>query len=111
MYARLAALIGHGRVKELLIRAPVLTAAVAREWGLVTDVVAPDTLEDAVTALTDELATFAPLTIWATKEAMRRLAAEYPRDEDIMERVLGSDDFREGVAAFMDKRPPVWRNR
>ena len=111
MYARLATLIGHGRAKELLIRAQLLSSDTAKEWGLVTEVVERDALEDAVAALTDDLAGLAPMTIWATKEALRRLVDDYPRDEDIMERVLGSEDFREGVAAFLAKRAPVWRNR
>jgi enoyl-CoA hydratase/carnithine racemase len=110
MYARLAALLGHGRAKHLLIRAQILDAATALAWGLVTDVADRDALDETVAAITAELAGFAPLTTWATKEAMRRLV-DFPRDEDIMERVLSSEDFREGVAAFIEKRRPVWRNR
>ena len=111
MYARLAALIGHGKTKELLIRAQVLSAEAAKELGLVTEVVRSDAFEEAVTDLTDELATFAPLTIWATKTAMRRLVADFPDELDILERVVSSEDFREGIAAFLEKRAPVWRNR
>jgi enoyl-CoA hydratase len=111
MYARLAALIGPGRVKALLILAELIDAATAREWGLVTEVVERDGLEARLTALTERLSRFAPLTMWATKESLRRLSAGHPAEEDIMERVLSSEDFQEGVTAFLEKRKPRWRNR
>lgn len=111
MYARLAALIGPGRVKELLIGAPMLTAEEAHAWGLVTEVVERDALETRVSELLEQLSRNAPLTVWAAKESMRRLTAGFPLDEDIMEKVLGSEDFHEGVAAFLEKRAPRWRNR
>jgi enoyl-CoA hydratase/carnithine racemase len=49
--------------------------------------------------------------MWAAKEAVRRLTEGYPAGEDIMATVLASEDFSEGVAAFLEKRKPVWRNR
>lgn len=111
MYARLAALIGPGRLKELLIVSDLLPATRALEWGLVNEVVARDALEQRVEELTGQLATHAPLTMWAAKEATRRLIEGHPAGEDIMERVLGSEDFKEGVTAFLEKRKPRWQNR
>jgi enoyl-CoA hydratase len=57
------------------------------------------------------LASHAPLTLQATKEALRRLAANHsPTDDrDLILQCYMSRDFREGVAAFLDKRPPQWR--
>lgn len=111
MYARLAALIGPARVKELLIAAPILTAEQALAWGIVNEVVEPDALDQHIATLSERLSTHAPLTMWAAKEAVRRLLEPFPTDEDIMQRVLASEDCREGIVAFLDKRPPVWRNR
>jgi enoyl-CoA hydratase/carnithine racemase len=111
MYARLAALLGPGRLKELLIVSELLPAQRALTWGLVNEVVARDQIEARVDQLTGQLASHAPLTMWAAKESVRRLIAGQPGGEDIMETVLGSADFQEGVAAFLEKRPPRWQNR
>jgi enoyl-CoA hydratase/carnithine racemase len=89
----------------------VLTAQQALGWGMVTEVVEPDALDEHVGALCERLSGYAPLTMWAAKEAMRRLLEPFPTDEDIMRRVLGSEDCREGIVAFLEKRPPIWRNR
>ena len=110
-YARLVALIGAARTKELLICAPMLSAQQALDWQLVNEVVERDDLEAHVTALTERLALHAPLTMWAAKEAVRRLRPRHDEREDILERVLDSEDFREGLAAFVEKRSPRWGNR
>jgi enoyl-CoA hydratase len=109
-YARLTALIGPARLKELILKAELLDAAKAAEWGLVTEVVERDGLEARLDALVEQLGGQAPLTMWAVKEAVLRLRSGPSTDTDIMERVLGSEDFREGVDAFLHKRSPRWRN-
>jgi enoyl-CoA hydratase/carnithine racemase len=111
MYARLAALIGIGRVKEMLIGSELLGAQRALEWGLVNEVHDREQFDAAVTALTERLATYAPLTMWAAKESMRRLVEGFPAGDDVLRTVAESEDFQEGVQAFVAKRPPVWRNR
>lgn len=109
-YARLVALIGPARTKELLIAAPVLSAGTAHGWGLVNEVVERDALEARLAELKTALAAHAPLTMWAAKEGVRRVVDGDSGGDDILERVLASSDFREGVQAFLGKRPPTWHN-
>jgi enoyl-CoA hydratase/carnithine racemase len=111
MYVRLAALLGIGRVKEMLIGSDLLDASKAHAWGLVNEVHGRADFEQRLRALTERLATHAPLTMWAAKESMRRLVAGVPDDDEILRTVAASEDFSEGVAAFMEKRPPRWRGR
>jgi enoyl-CoA hydratase len=109
---RLAALVGLGRVKELVLTARLIDAQEARAIGLVTEVVASeDALDARVDALVEQLATFAPQTLHATKEMVRRIRARMMPDEasDLVALCYTSADFREGVAAFIGRRKPVWK--
>jgi enoyl-CoA hydratase/carnithine racemase len=110
-YRRLVSVLGIARAKEMLLAARILSAEVAAEWGLVTAVHDRGELEEGVRALTDRLASHAPLAMWAAKESLRRLARGEQARDDILERVLASDDFREGLAAFTEKRRPRWTNQ
>lgn len=110
-YSRLVDALGPLRTKELLMRARVLTAEHALSWGLVSDVVERADLDAHVAELLATLAGHAPLAMWAAKEAVRRVASPEPAAlDDILTVVFGSDDFKEGRAAFNEKRPPHWRN-
>ena len=109
---RLAALVGLGKVKELVFTARLVDAAEARGIGLITEVVASDAaLEPRVDELVAELASYAPLTLHATKEMTRRIRARMLPDEasDLVALCYTSADFREGVKAFIERRKPVWR--
>jgi enoyl-CoA hydratase/carnithine racemase len=114
-YARLVGLIGPGRAKDLLFTGRALDAAEADRLGLVTRVAERDRLDDTVRELAATIAANAPLTVLATKESIRRLAAARRLDEgatsDLIEMCYGSDDFREGVASFLAKRRPQFRGR
>jgi enoyl-CoA hydratase/carnithine racemase len=110
---RLAALIGPARVKEWVLTAKLLDANQALAAGFVTEVVATDdALEPRARALAAQLAGFAPRTLRGAKELYRRVlrGAEALDDRDILDACYASADFREGVAAFFEKRRAEWRD-
>jgi enoyl-CoA hydratase/carnithine racemase len=108
--ARLSALIGPARVTEMIFTARLLDAAEAHGVGLVSEVVADGVaLAERAKELAALVAGHAPLTLRATKEALRRLRDSLPPDEDLIRLCYTSADFREGMSAFLEKRQPVWR--
>ncbi len=113
-YGRLAALIGPARVLDLVYTARLVEAEEAKAMGLVSEIV-PDhaALQARAMELATTIAGHAPLTLRATKEAMRRLrlAARQVKGDDLVEMCFTSADFREGVDAFLARRPPAWTGR
>lgn len=112
-YARLFTLLGPARAKDILLTARLMGADEMLACGLVREVV-PDeeSLLPRARELAEELATHAPLTMWATKEAMRRLRERLVvdgADTDLILTCYMSSDFKEGVEAFLAKRKPEWR--
>jgi enoyl-CoA hydratase len=114
-YSRLVDLVGPGPVKDLLFTGRFVDASEAKSVGLVNRVVPAQDITKAVYDLADEIASNAPLTIRATKEIIRRLAARRRllpgEDSDLVEMCYTSDDFHEGVTAFLEKRRPRWQGR
>jgi enoyl-CoA hydratase/carnithine racemase len=112
-YARLFTLLGPARAKDILLTARLMDADEMLACGLVREVV-PDeeSLLPRARALAEELATHAPLTMWASKEAMRRIKERLLPDGDDSDLIVAcytSRDFKEGVEAFLAKRKPEWR--
>ena len=110
-YARLIETVGPGLTKELLLRGRLATAEEAHRAGLLNEVVPDGEAYVRAIAIATEIVDHAPLTIAATKEAMRRLQkkrAEVDGD-DLVAQVYGSADFREGVEAFIARRKPRFR--
>lgn len=108
--ARLSALIGPARVTEMIFTARLLDAEEARAAGLVSEVLPdPAALAQRAEELARLVAGNAPLTLRATKEALRRLRDSLPPDEDLIRLCYTSADFREGMDAFLTKRAPVWK--
>jgi enoyl-CoA hydratase/carnithine racemase len=114
-YARLLDAIGPGRVKDLLFTGRLVDAREAASFGLVTRIADGGEIERVVRELAETIAANAPLTVRATKEALRRIQAARRLDpgqaDDLIELCYLSDDFKEGVAAFLAKRPPKFQGR
>ena len=108
-YARLIAALGQARAKRMLLLAENLSAEDALAAGFVTAVVDAAALDQTIAGICERLQGNAPVTMRVTKEAMRRLQkAGIPDDADLVRACYGSDDFRAGVKAFVEKRTPQW---
>ncbi|MFO7297791.1 MAG: enoyl-CoA hydratase [Proteobacteria bacterium] len=111
---RLVRLLGEGRVKDLIFTARLMGAEEAYAAGLISEIVEDHAaLMKRAEELARQIAGHAPLTMRATKELLRRLRRHGPGvdDKDVVAKVYTSADFREGLDAFLSKRPPQWTGR
>jgi enoyl-CoA hydratase/carnithine racemase len=111
--ARIMSYVGPARTKELLFTARLIDADEGKAAGVFNEVVEPDHLEARTMELAEQIAANAPLTIRSVKEAVRRLLehGRIAEADDLVLMAYMSEDFKEGVEAFLAKRPPVWRGR
>ena len=112
-WTRLVAAIGMIRARNLVLTARLMKADEALATGLVDEVLPFDQLEGRVRELAHQMAGLAPLTLGAMKEATRRMMRTYtiPDAEELMLSCYLSQDFQEGVRAFLDKRTPEWQGK
>ncbi|MGR6319062.1 enoyl-CoA hydratase/isomerase family protein [Micromonospora soli] len=108
-YALLLHHLGPARTLDLLLNATFYSGEEAHAAGFVAE--STDEIDEAVTQTVDRLAGHAPLTMWATKEAIRRLRRGRVDGDDIVARVYGSADFRAAVDAFTTKQTTTWTGR
>ena len=107
--ARLIAVFGMPRVKRMLMLAEILAADEALACGFLLQIAGAGEIDGALARLCGRLLALAPVTQSVSKEGLRRLVAHgLPADEDLIRRCYGSNDFREGVDAFVERRLPFW---
>jgi enoyl-CoA hydratase/carnithine racemase len=111
--------IGEPRTRELFLLGRTIDARTALTWGLVNELALSVDLEEASLAMAGELAANAPLSVRGNKRVLRALRRARGVLDPVTEQELialreacfASEDFREGVRAFAEKRPARWRGR
>ncbi|MBP9665166.1 MAG: enoyl-CoA hydratase/isomerase family protein [Pyrinomonadaceae bacterium] len=113
---RLPRLVGEGRAMETVLTGDMIDAAAAERIGLVNHVFPADQLEAETMKLAEKIAEKAPIALQLSKEAVKfasrsNLDEGLRREVDLFAICFSTDDKREGVAAFLEKRKPQFKGR
>jgi enoyl-CoA hydratase/carnithine racemase len=111
---RLAELIGEAQARRLLMGGDVIDAETALRIGLIDEVHDADALDTAIRQFAEKLALNAPMSLKATKQILARFVSRAPTiadGRDWYREVYASDDLKEGINAFFDKRTPSFTGK
>jgi enoyl-CoA hydratase len=113
---RLPRLVGLGHAMRLILTGDMIGAEEASRIGLVDMVFAHDELRAKTLELANKIASFSPLTVRMAKESMRmseRMSIEegIVYERDVFSMLFATEDMKEGVSAFLEKRPAAWKGR
>jgi len=113
---RLPRVVGEGRAKELIFTAKAINAEEAFRIGLVNKVVEPEELMDAAMALAKTIAKNAPIAVRFSKEAINRgmqtdIDTAIAIENDLFALCFSTEDQKEGMKAFFEKRPAEWKKK
>jgi 2-oxoglutaroyl-CoA hydrolase len=113
---RAVRLLGLTRAKMLVLTGQAVDAARAEQWGLVSETVAPEMLDDTVQALAVRLASLSPVALKFAKAVLNKaldgsFANGIEMEGKSMAILCGMEDFHEGVEAWKERRPPVFHGR
>lgn len=113
---RLPRAIGQAAAMEAILTGEPIPAGRAYDLGLLSRLVEPGEAVAEALRLADQITACAPLAVWESRAIVRAAATEsdetlIKQTNDAFGRILGSEDTKEGLAAFIEKRPPNWQGR
>lgn len=113
---RLPQRIGTSAAMEVILTGEPITAERAYQLGLVNRLVAPGEAENEAMRLAGQITAAAPMAVWESRKVV--LASQYETEADLrrltneaMGRIMSSEDLKEGLTAFIEKRTPNWQGK
>lgn len=113
---RLPKAIGRAAAMQAILTGEPLSAQRAYELGLISELVGPGEAEEAAIAMAEKICENAPMAVWASRKVVLAVDGEdearlWAATDEAFQGIMGSEDLKEGLAAFAEKRKPQWKGR